>query len=102
MRAQQNHFASQVWKLAHDEYQELWLLLHFTRDGSPFEGHEGMMKQIELLRTELAFALERWKVLAEVEEVMEQHGLKQAFVLEDLGSWSRFSLPWFDFWTKMA
>ena len=62
-----NHFASQVWKLAHDEYQELWLLLHLTRDRSPFEGHEGVMKRIKFVRTELGLALERWKVLTEVD-----------------------------------
>ena len=44
--------------------KRFWLLLHLTRDGSPFEG---VMKQIELLRTELAFALERWKTLTKVE-----------------------------------
>jgi hypothetical protein len=52
-RARGNHFASQVLKLAHDEYQELWLLLHLTRDGSPFEGHEGVMQRIKLVRMEL-------------------------------------------------
>ena len=70
-RARLNHFASQVLKLAHDEYQELWLLLHLTRDGSPFEGHEGVMKRIKLVRTELVLTLERWKVLVEVEGSQE-------------------------------
>ena len=71
MRARRNHFASHVLKLAHDEYQELWLLLHLTRDGSPFEGHEGVMKRIKLVRTELVLTLERWKVLVEVEGSQE-------------------------------
>jgi hypothetical protein len=86
MRARRNHFASHVLKLAHDEYQELWLLLHLTRDGSPFEGHEEVMKQIEVLRTELAFALERWKVLAEVEG---SHGAAGAEAGLSLGGFGR-------------
>jgi hypothetical protein len=61
------HFASQILALAHHEYKELWVLLHLTTVGAPFEGCEGMKVQVEVVREGLVCALERWRILVEDE-----------------------------------
>jgi hypothetical protein len=55
--------------LAHHEYEELWVLLHMTREGAPFEGHEGVKTQAEGTKRGLVLALERWRVLVELEHL---------------------------------
>jgi hypothetical protein len=43
------------------------MLLHMTREGAPFEGHEGVKAQAEGTKRGLVLALERWRVLVEFE-----------------------------------
>lgn len=49
------------------------MLLHLTGAGAPFEGHGGLKAQIGVVREGLAHALERFKMLVEVEGSQASH-----------------------------
>jgi hypothetical protein len=70
-------------ELAHDEYQELLILLHLTRNGAPFQGYQGVKIQVKVARTEFVLALERWRTLVKLEV---RHGGAETEVVRTL-SW---------------
>jgi hypothetical protein len=55
-------------ELARHEDGELRVLLHMTRDGAPFAEHKGVRAQMEVTREGFLLALERWRMLVEVDE----------------------------------